>query len=131
MALSKLISNEVGVSANYHRIVESKIDFDINQQTIIIKSYTDETYRNKEKTQLAEIETKISRYYELVSKESLTEEEISELQLLNIQELEARKITDLSINTVVTTIPISEDTRAKLYDIIESTIPIFDGSTAI
>jgi hypothetical protein len=131
MALNKLISNEVGITAAYHRIAETRIDFDLNQQTIVIKSYADESYRNREKEALVDIEAKIVRYAELSGEAELTEEETEELKALNIQELEARKVPDLSMRTMIVTVPINEDTRAELYMIIEATIPDFKGSTDI
>jgi len=50
MALKKVIINEKGIISEYHRISAILVNKDINTVEILIKSYTNEEYRDKEKS---------------------------------------------------------------------------------
>lgn len=64
MALKKEIKNNKGEKTEYHRISHLEIDFDLGQIHIYIKSYTEEQYRNLEKSQIKEIEKNINNFNE-------------------------------------------------------------------
>lgn len=128
MAILKNITSGIGVSASYHRIRSVEYDFDQNAIHIYIASYAEESYRQDEKDTIAEVEEKIQRYYSLISAESLTEEEMNELQSLDICELEAYRIESKVMGTMKYTVSIGQDVRPELYTNIVSIIPDFsDG----
>lgn len=130
MALKKETVNNIGQKADYHRIVGAEINFDLQQLRIYIDSYSSEDYRNIEKKQIDELNSKVDEYYNLL--DSLKEEkrvkkidEINKkLSKLNIQELEATKIERLSLKRDVVTVDIKDDLRDMLYQELKN-IPEF------
>ncbi len=115
MAIELEMTDDVGSSTTYHRISEIKYDFEKGQLSVLLKSYTNESYRNIEKTQLEQMLADIALYYELTGKAELTEEERARLQSLNIQELEALKIENKSKNSFLVTVEIDTDIRESIY----------------
>lgn len=127
MAIELEMIDGVGSSTTYHRISEVKYDFEKNQLSVLVKSYTNESYRDIEKTQLEQMLADIVLYYELTGKEELNEEERAKLQSLNIQELEALKIENKSKNSFLVTIAIDSDIRESIYDKLSQLILFEQG----
>lgn len=70
MALLKEITNNKGITTNYHKIVEIK---NIEQITIVVRSYVSEEFRERE----IEANKKIDEYNYLIDHQSeATEEEL-------------------------------------------------------
>lgn len=93
MAMKIKVLGENGQSFGmYHRIAQVTYDFDTGQVHIRIDHYSNESYRNKEKEQRQEIESKKERYQELSSKTDLTDKEKMELAILDPQQIEAIQI---------------------------------------
>lgn len=65
MAINKEVVSSVGIPTVYHRIDAVTFDFEHNQIHVMLKSYANQDYRDMEKNQLSDIETKIERFYAL------------------------------------------------------------------
>ncbi len=123
MAIKQELRSTTGVISTYHRIENVEFDFELGMVNIILSSYADGSYRQKEKEDMSRICAQIERYYELTNKENLTEPEMEELSGLNICELEAYKIERTAMSSLKYSLPISEDIRPGLYKLITSIIP--------
>lgn len=136
MALKKEIKNNLGQTADYHRIVGAEINYDLGQLRIYLDSYTSKDYRDIEKKQIHEINANIELYYKLtndlsVEKRSKEKRDIqSQLAKLNIQELEASKIERTNLKRDVVTVNIEDDLRDLLYSAVK-TIPGFEDAEDI
>lgn len=131
MAIYKEVVNEVGQGYTYVKIEGVLFDFGFNPYVkVYLKCYTNESYRNMEKQEIAETIAKIDRYYELKAKTDLTQDEYTELNSLVIQELEAFKITEKHLSMKECGVKFTDDIRSAIYDLL-SNIPEFQGCTMI
>ena len=68
MALDKILKTEVGQITTYHRIQNIEFNYDTDSVKITLANYASEEYRNKEKEDIALINSKIDRYNFLLPK---------------------------------------------------------------
>ncbi len=123
MAIKQELRSNTGAVSTYHRIENVEFDFELGMVNIILSSYADGSYRQKEKEEMSRICAQTERYHELTNKENLTDSEIAELNELNIYELEAYKIERTAMGSLKYSLPISEDVRPGLYKLITAIIP--------
>ncbi len=128
MAIEKFITDEIGRQSTYFRIVSDVTNYDLMQRTVVLACYADQSYRDAEKAEMQTNLDGIARYYELIEKEILTEEETDEFQGIDIQELEAMKYNDRSIYHLSYGFSITDsDIRDNLYVSLKD-VPCFDGA---
>lgn len=123
MAILKEICSNIGAVCKYHRIEKAEFDFEQGVVHITVSSYADESYRQREKNYLEQIRAQVERYHELEGKEELTEGEWTELQELNICELEAYKYEHTVMEHTRYSLPLAEDVRPDLYKMMMTIIP--------
>lgn len=83
MALEKKLTNEKGIETNYHRIESISM---VEGIKVIVKSYTDESYRLKEKENEALIEKQEAIKKELQAEMEKTGEEYSKKKVIALTE---------------------------------------------
>lgn len=134
MALSKNITSNNGAIATYHRIRMILKDFNII--TVLLDSYADSSYRDKEKSYIhtgQNISDKIKELSELTGRDNLTEEETVQRDALQKELDEYNKFSQLgSFRLFQTNIDLTwEDSDnisfGGIYDRIKDT-ELFNGS---
>lgn len=75
MAIIKELSDDVGRISSYHNIHTVKFDFVLGKIIIELNNYSTEDMREVQKQEEIDNQTKIDRYYELLSKDTRTDEE--------------------------------------------------------
>lgn len=119
MALLKEITNNKGITTNYHKIVEIR---NIEQITIVVRSYVSEEFRERE----IEANQKINRYNYLIENQSEeTEEELLELSLKQPQYAQD---LNLGISEEIYVVGALEDfSFENAYDYLK-TLDVFSGA---
>ncbi len=132
MALRKELKSDKGITATYHRI--GSVVKNHNKIEVTVKSYADETYRDKEKKLIELSEQKDALIYEL-SQLTVTPEENAE----KIAEVEEKlekynklsQTSDFSIFSTTTQIPYGLDENvsfADIYKYLSESDPVFSGA---
>ena len=132
MALKKDLKNDKGITAVYHRI--DSVTKNYNKIEVILKSYADETYRDKEK-ELIELSEKMDDLiYEL--SQLTVDPEKNKNEIAEIEEKMARfntlaQTSDLSIFSTSVLIPYELEENVSFSDIykyLSESDPVFSGA---
>lgn len=122
MALLKEVTNNKGITTNYHKIVEIR---NIEQIIIVVRSYVSEEFRERE----IEANQKINRYNYLVENQS--EETEDELLELSLKQPQYAQNLNLGISEEIYVVGALEDfSFENAYDYLK-TLPKFEGSTNV
>ncbi len=132
MALKKELKNEKGITATYHRI--DSVAKNYNKIEVIMKSYADETYRNKEKELIELSEQRDDLIYDLSLLTVDPEEhadEIAEVEekLEKINTL--AQTNDFSIFSTSVIVPYELEENISFTDIykyLSESDPVFSGA---
>ena len=135
MAIEKEIISQNGEKRKYFRIGKVNLDYENNIYNIECISYTDKSYRDKEKESLKKYEELESEYHELSTKEEKTQDDLARLDELNISELaNARlKLEPLFLKRETFSINLAEELRDSFYILLKqnenfiNAIDIFDS----
>ena len=135
MAIEKEIVSQNGEKRKYFRISKANLDYENNIYNIECISYTDKSYRDKEKESLKEYEELKKEYYELSAKEEKTESDLARLGELNISELENARLNlePLFLKRETFSIDLTEELRDLFYNLLKqnekfiNAIDIFDN----
>lgn len=147
MAIKKQIEMENGIPLSYYRIKDVEFDFANNQMQVLLECYVSEEMRDQEKSEVSAIEDDIEFYHEIRrridnlkdgdSPQVATEEELARFYSLDLRELEAKKYTPRSIQTlkygfeIPSDLQISGDIRDAVYNILTSRVPDFIESEEV
>ena len=119
MALLKEITNNKGITTNYHKIVEIR---NIEQITIVVRSYVSEEFRERE----IEANQKINRYNYLIENQS--EETEDELLELSLKQPQYAQDLNLGISEEIYVVGALEDYAfEEAYDYLK-TLDVFSGA---
>ena len=122
MALLKEITDNKGIVTNYHKIVEIR---NIEQITIVVRSYVSEEFRNRE----VEANQKINRYNYLIENQS--EETEDELLELSLKQPQYAQDLNLGISEEIYVVGELKDySFENAYDYLKS-LPQFKGAQDI
>lgn len=121
MAIEKEIVSQNGEKRKYFRISKANLDYENNIYNIECISYTDKSYRDKEKESLKEYEELKKEYYELSAKEEKTESDLARLGELNISELENARLNlePLFLKRETFSIDLTEELRDLFYNLLK------------
>lgn len=121
MAIEKEIISQNGEKRKYFRISKINLDYENNIYNIECISYTDKSYRDKEKESLKEYEELKAEYYELSTKEEKTQNDLVRLNELNISELENARLNlePLFLKRETFSIDLTEELRDLFYNLLK------------
>lgn len=121
MAIEKEIVSQNGEKRKYFRISKANLDYENNIYNIECISYTDKSYRDKEKESLKEYEELKKEYYELSAKEEKTESDLARLGELNISKLENARLNlePLFLKRETFSIDLTEELRDLFYNLLK------------
>jgi TolA-binding protein len=139
MALSLQQTTDKGITANYHRISDIKIDFNARKLTVRVASYVSDTYRDHEREHnvaLQELKVKRELLDQLIQNASEDNEadraeltaEINENQLSMTAD-DAVKDSSVYQNSYDLDLQANYD-RATVYELLKG-LPEFDGATDV
>ena len=135
MAIEKEIISQNGEKRKYFRIGKVNLDYENNIYNIECISYTDKSYRDKEKESLKEYEELKAEYHELSAKEEKTQSDLARLDELNISELENARLNlePLFLKRETFSIDLTEELRDLFYTLLKqnenfiNAIDVFDN----
>ena len=135
MAIEKEIISQNGEKRKYFRISKVNLDYENNIYNIECISYTDKSYRDKEKESLKEYEELKAEYHELSAKEEKTQSDLARLDELNISELENARLNlePLFLKRETFSIDLTEELRDLFYTLLKqnenfiNAIDVFDS----
>ena len=135
MAIEKEIISQNGEKRKYFRIGKINLDYENNIYNIECVSYTDKSYRDKEKESLKEYEELKAEYHELSAKEEKTQSDLARLDELNISELENARLNlePLFLKRETFSIDLTEELRDLFYTLLKqnenfiNAIDVFDN----
>lgn len=121
MAIEKEIISQNGEKRKYFKIGKVNLDYENNNYSIECISYTDKSYRDKEKKGLEEYEVLKKEYHELSAKEEKTKSDLARLDELNISELENARLNvePLFLKRETFLIDLTEELRKLFYDLLK------------
>ena len=121
MAIEKEIISQNGEKRKYFKIGKVNLDYENNNYNIECISYTDKSYRDKEKKDLEEYEALKKEYHELSAKEEKTQSDLARLEELNISELENARLNvePLFLKRETFSIDLTEELRKLFYDLLK------------
>lgn len=135
MAIGKMISDDYGRKATYHKIDKIEFDYLLDIISVTVNHYVDIEMRNVEKEAESDIQNEIDKYYtykELFADDELTNRQTQEFCGMNIQELEAWKVPQTFMGSTIYKL---EDTgidfRENLYKEIVKIIPQLQNSKGV
>ncbi len=134
MAMKVKVLGQNGQSiGTYHRIAKLEYDFDIGQVHIRIDHYANAGYRDKEKAQKQEIESKKERYRELSGKTDLTDKEKMELAVLDPQQIESMQIRKTCICSSKYTFSIEDEIKTvkEIYEQLAANVTPFTNAEEV
>lgn len=136
MAIEKEIIGRNGEKRKYFRISKINLDYENNIYNVECISYTDKSYRDKEKEDLKKYEELKAEYYKLSAKEEKTQSDLARLGELNISELENERlnIEPLFLKRETFSINLTEELRDLFYTLLKqnekftNAIDVFDST---
>lgn len=135
MAIEKEIISQNGEKRKYFRISKVNLDYENNTYNIECISYTDKSYRDKEKENLKKYEELKEEYYKLSAKEEKTQSDLARLGELNISDLENAhlNVEPLFLKKETFSINLTEELRDLFYILLKrnenfiNAIDVFDN----
>lgn len=135
MAIEKEIISQNGEKRKYFRIGKVNLDYENNNYSVECISYTDKSYRDKEKENLKEYEELKAEYHELSAKEEKTQSDLARLDELNISELENTRLNlePLFLKRETFSIDLTKELRDLFYTLLKqnenfiNAIDVFDS----